>query len=215
MYDYNSGAYMFSEKKFENEIQYQREHCYYIRYNTKKALYALDKLCNDYNGDIQEKCFYYHVYLDLLFEAVGLIINRFKLKKEMENKNIGIQIKNNCQEYDFTEERYPLLNDKKFRNFIEHIDEKDAMLIENEKYFGTFNLIYHNMDVKLKKELLDTEKQQNNLLNLEEMTYTILNSYNNEIKKKTINLIELKKELIEINKISESIWGYLTDGFFK
>lgn len=211
MYDYESGAYVFSEKKFKNENIYQMENCYYIKYNTKKALYALDKLCDNYNGEIQEKCFYYHVYLDLLFEAVGMIINRFKPQKK--NGNIILQAENNCIEYNFSEEKYPLLNDKKFRNFIEHIDEKDETLIDNELYFGMFNLVYPNMDAKVKKELLDTEKQQNNLLNLEDMTYTILNSYNSEIKKKTINLNELKKELIEINKISENIWGYLTNGF--
>lgn len=212
MYDYKSGAYIYSEKKFENENIYQMENWYYIKYNTKKALYALDKLFDNYNGEIQEKCFYYHVYLDLLFEAIGMIINRFNPQKK--KGNIVLQAENNCIEYDFSKEKYPLLNDKKFRNFIEHIDEKDETLSDNKLFFGMFNLIYPDMDTKLKKELLDAKKQQNNLLNLENMTYTILNSYNNKIKKKTIDLNELKKELIEINRISEDIWYYLTEGFF-
>lgn len=127
MYDPKTGAYTRTIDKFEHESLYEQEVTYYMKYNSTKALYAIEKLSENYDGDIQEKCFHYHIYLDLLFESVGMIINRFKPQKK--SGNILKQSKNNCFEYDFNNRTYPLLNDKSFRNFIEHIDEKDEKLI--------------------------------------------------------------------------------------
>ena len=112
-------------------------------------------------------------------------------------------------------ENYPLLHDKSFRNFIEHIDEKGHMLIEKHKYWGTFNLIYPNMKEKVRNDLLDSHKPQNNLLNIENMTYTILDydKKTDSIKTKIINILELEKELQQIQKISSRIWSFLTELF--
>lgn len=214
MYDPKTNSYSRTVEKFPGEHLHKRETTYYLKYNSQKGLYAIEKLSEDYDGTLQEKCFNYHIYLDLLFEAVGMIINRFKPQKK--NGNILIQSQNNCIEYEFNSKNYPLLNDKRFRNFIEHIDERDEVLIENKVYYGTFNLIYSKMDIKIKNELLNTKKQQNNLLNLEDMTYTILDveKYNgSNIVKKVININILKDELIKINNISKAIWNYLNTDF--
>ena len=214
MYDPKTGAYSVTVEEFPNEHLHKRETTYYLNYNSQKGLYAIEKLSEDYEGTPQEKCFNYHIYLDLLFESVGMIINRFKPQKK--SGNILMQSQNNCIEYEFDSKNYPLLNDKSFRNFIEHIDERDEILIENKVYYGTFNLIYFNMDGKIKDGLLDTKKQQNNLLNLEDMTYTILDveKYNgSNIVKKVININELKNELMRINNVSKIIWNYLNTDF--
>lgn len=214
MYDPKTGAYSVTVEEFSNENLHKRETTYYLKYNSQKGLYAIERLSEDYEGTPQKKCFNYHIYLDLLFESVGMIINRFKPQKK--RGNILIQSQNNCIEYEFNSKNYPLLNDKSFRNFIEHIDERDEILIENEVFYGTFNLIYTKMDKKMKSDLLNEEKQQNNLLNLENMTYTILDveKYNeSNIVKKVININELKKELIKINNISKTIWNYLNTDF--
>lgn len=210
MYDPKSGIYMHSIETFHNEGLYKQESAYYLKYNSAKGIYAIEKISKDFKGNVQEKCFYYHMYLDLLFQSVGMIINRFKPHKK--SGNLFEQSKSNRIEYDFNKNNYPLLNDKSFRNFIEHIDERDEKLIDNKMYNGTFNLIYPNMDIKIKKGLLNVERPQNNLLNLEDMTYTILdsnNTANSSIEKKIININELKTELIQINTISTSIWDYL------
>lgn len=214
MYDPKTNSYSNTIEEFPGEHLHKRETTYYLKYNSQKGLYAIEKLFEDYDGTPQEKCFNYHIYLDLLFESVGMIINRFKPQKK--SGNILIQSQNNCIEYKFDNRNYPLLNDKSFRNFIEHIDERDEILIENKIYHGTFNLIYDKMDKKMKSELLSEEKQQNNLLNLENMTYTILDveKYNRlNIVKKVININELKDELTKINNISKTIWNYLNTDF--
>lgn len=136
-----------------------------------------------------------------------MIINRFKPNTRKASDNLKHQARINIKEYDYTDDNYPLLNDKDFRNFIEHIDEKDSVLIEDGNYYGTFNLIYPNMDENLKKELLNSKQKQNNLLNLETMDYRIVFIENESLQEKTINLIELKNELIGINRISEIIWN--------
>lgn len=201
MYNYEDGSYSFGVDNFTNEGMYQKESAYYIKYNSKKALYALSKI---FNGDdienVEEKCFYYHVYIDLLFEAVGMIINRFKISNQTGNR--ALQVDNNCKQYNFKKDEYPLLYDKSFRNFIEHIDERDEFLIDNNIYYGTFNLIYPKMDSKIKEGLLDSKKDQNNLLNIEKMTYTILdyNKLKNNKGKLNKKTIDLKKLEIEIKK---------------
>ena len=210
MYDSKTGIYMHTINTFKNEGLYKNESAYYLKYNSAKGIYAIEKLFEIFEGNTQEKCFYYHMYLDLLFQSVGMIINRFKPHKR--SGNLFEQAKSNRIEYDYNKNNYPLLNNKSFRNFIEHIDERDEKLIDNNMYNGTFNLIYPNMDIKTKKELLNSVKPHNNLLNLEDMTYTILDSDNKDvpnIEKKIININELKEELIKINKISTTIWDYL------
>lgn len=215
MYDLKTNSYTITEEEFPDEYLHKRETTYYLRYNSQKGLYAIRKLLEYYEGTPQEKCFNYHIYLDLLFESVGMIINRFKPHKK--RGNILIQSQKNCIEYDFNNNNYPLLSDKSFRNFIEHIDERNEALIENKVYYGTFNLIYSKMDKKTKNDLLSTERQQNNLLNLEDMTYTILDveKHNNgyHIVKKVININMLKDELKKINSISKAIWDYLNTDF--
>lgn len=145
MYNVEDGSYTYTMEKFNKEYIYQKECTYYLKYNSSKGLFAINNLYKNYEGDIQEKCLYYHVYLDLLFESVGLIINRFKPQKQAGRK-LKIQAQNNCIEYNYNKLYYPLLNDKNFRNFIEHIDERDRDLIESNQYYGTFNLIYEGMD---------------------------------------------------------------------
>ena len=145
MYNVEDGSYTYTMEKFNKEYIYQKECTYYLKYNSSKGLFAINNSYKNYEGDIQEKCLYYHVYLDLLFESVGLIINRFKPQKQAGRK-LKIQAQNNCIEYNYNKLYYPLLNDKNFRNSIEHIDERDRDLIESNQYYGTINLIYEGMD---------------------------------------------------------------------
>ena len=60
MYNYKTGGYVWSNEKFEGEKLYSKESVYYLRYNSQKALYAIEQLMKDYCGIPQEKCFYYH-----------------------------------------------------------------------------------------------------------------------------------------------------------
>lgn len=220
MYDYETGAYIFRKDTWPNESIYKKETTYYIKYNSKKALYALSKLFGPFKGCLEERCFYYHVYLDILFEAVGQITNRTKepTKKDKNNyTNMEKQAEVSRKEYGFDKEEYKVLQNNKIRNFIQHINEKDEVLINDNLYHGTFNLIYQHMSKKTKRELLNTEKPQNNLLNLCDKTYTIYYVDNKTGKKEMIivDLKELYKDIESINIISNKIWNYITEPFWE
>ena len=209
MYDSN-GAYI--EVADDLYGLYQFDNIYYIKYYCKKALFAIEKMYEDINiNNISEAAFYYHVYIDMLCDAVGLINDRFIEKKHCSDE-LKESIKINRKNYSFSEEKYKLLSDKDFRNFIEHINERSNKLIKNRKYYGTFNFVHSKMGKETIANILDDKKKQNNVLNLIDKTYRIVyvEKNTNKIETKEISIDELKKELISIYKISEKIWDYLT-----
>lgn len=119
------------------------------------------------------------------------------------------------KEYGFDKEEYKVLQNNKIRNFIQHINEKDEILINDNLYHGTFNLIYQHMNQKTRNELLNIKKPQNNFLNLCDKTYTIYYVDNKTGKKEIIivDLKELYKDIESINIISNKIWNYITNPF--
>ena len=135
MFDPKTGIYYYSIPEFENESSYHFEHTYYIQFNSKKALYLIDQL---YLLDMCSKdaIFHSHVFIDAIFQSAGLILNRFRCDKATGNNKK--QIDKNRKEYEFDEIEYPLLSDRDFRNFIEHIEEKDQKLIDNNVFFWYF-----------------------------------------------------------------------------
>ena len=211
MYDSKSGAFFYIASNDNNDYIYHWDNTYYIRYNSKKALFALEKLYADIDvTDSWAAAFYYHIYLDMLFNAVGLINDRFIIKKEM-SKELKDNITRNRKEYDFNSETYYWLSDKSFRNFIEHINSRCDKLIKNGKYHGAFNFIHPNIKQKVQEALASNEKMQNNLLNLINKTYVILDTTDGSITRKVIPLDKLKQELESINERSNVIWEFLND----
>lgn len=212
MYDPKTGTFFYGDDEAGKIGMLQKESAYYLKFNSEKALYAIDQLKQEYKGvSLADKCFHYHVYVDLLFEAVGLIYNRFVCTRRNAPANVLKLQQMNRQQYEFDESRFPLLHDKSFRNFIEHINERDERLVDSNNYFGTFNMIFSGMDMNTRKDLLKTDKPQNNLLNLEDMSYTILESNGGAVTQKTISILQLETEIKDINEISNKLWSFLTD----
>ena len=135
-------------------------------------------------------------------------------KKKTFYKEINIQRDKIVTAFEFNKINYPLLNDVDFRNFIEHINEKDCKLIEKQNYYGMFNLIYPGMDIKTKNNLESKSKIQNNIYNFIDKTYSIAFINNEHLKQKKIDLIELKNEISKIYEISNKIWDYLSNPTF-
>ena len=214
MYDPKTGAFFYGNDECGKIGLLQKESAYYLKFNTQKALYAIDQLKQKYEStSLPEKCFHYHVYVDLLFEAVGLIYNRFVCTKSSVPADVLKLQQMNCQQYEFDVNNYPLLHNKSFRNFIEHIDERDERLAESGNYFGTFNMIFEGMDTDTRQDLLKSNKPQNNLLNLEDMTYTILELKNGIPVQSSISIVELEKEIERILYVSAKLWDFLTNEF--
>ena len=227
MIEYKRGDYMYNPNTgvwIENAKDDFTEHfetTYYLKYNIEKAIYSLEKIMKvkiDFS-EFSNRCVYYHFYVDNLLNAIGHIRRRF-----FNNKANQERIERNKKEYNyiFINEQgkkiynYPIIGDNSIRNFIEHIDEKDEMLMKMGVYNGSFNVIYKGMNQQIKKDLLNSEKKQNNLLNLLSKEYKILtiNNNNNVVREYKLDLIELNNELKRLKKINDKIWSFLTDNLF-
>ncbi|MBE5820079.1 MAG: hypothetical protein E7310_04645 [Clostridiales bacterium] len=216
MYNPKTGAWSENANDDFNE---HFETTYYLKYNIEKAIYSLDKIMKrkiDYS-EFSNRCVYYHFYIDNLLNSLGHIRRRFF------NNNVEQErIERNRKEYNYiliNEHgksicNYPIIGDNNIRNFIEHIDEKDEVLMNIGIYYGSFNVIYKGMNQRLKIELLNNEKKQNNLLNLLTKEYKILTVEDGIVKEYKLNLIELEQELKELKKINDKIWSFLTDNIF-
>lgn len=207
MYYPETGWYGYGNDAFSNEQSYRFEATYYIKYNAEKALFALSHLKTGLEENNKD-CFYYHVYLDLFLNASGAVAKRFFVKKVYSDE-IKAQIHNNQLEYAYTSEQFPATQKVyKFRNYIEHIDDRGDALIRNGKFQGTFNVVFPNMSDDEKEEYLGNTNLRCNLLDLEKMEYHTYDNGEDDIQ--TINLNTLAEEIERILKTAEKIWDFLT-----
>lgn len=102
------------------------------------------------------------ILITYLLNSVGHIRRRFF------NNNVTLaKIERNRKEYDYNSIdeygvmtcKYPIINGNEIRNFVEHINEKDEILMNMGLYNGCFNVIYEGMDEQLKKALLSNERR--------------------------------------------------------
>lgn len=211
MYDPKSGGYYYpTQEQFDNEDKYRFESTYYIRYNAKRALYAMSKLkdqANEENPDV----FICHVYLDMLLEASGAVRRRFCTDGDLSNERLQ-QYLNNCKEYEYDDSAFPVLcRIYTVRNSVEHIDERDDRLIENDSFYGTFNAIHSCMEQEMVDGLTDSSKPQNNLLDIDSMTFTtFVRKGGKHLARESISLTKLEQELTRIHERAELIWSYIT-----
>lgn len=132
----NKGVYMEC-----NDKAYEVESAYYLNFQIQSALASLAQINSFYSlFEWENRCAYYHYYTDHLLYSLGQISNRFlphpsdnDLEKERKAAN-----RNNFQ---YSENEYPLLSDKRARNTIEHIDEHNQKIISTKLGVGGFNLI--------------------------------------------------------------------------
>ncbi len=177
---------------------YEWENAYYIGYNIEKAQFAIKNIFiqNIDFTKFSNPCTYYHIQIDILMEALGQITSRFipnnrNLKKYEEIKNI------NRSSYDFTSEEYPILYNRRIRNYVTHINEKNIDSIIQHKGLSGFNIIAPHINPEYDEKFL-SQKCSHNTLNLLDSTYYVYNI--TEEKYESINLKDLK---IELNKLSE------------
>ena len=107
---------------------------------------------------------------------------------DKERKNL------NRSNFQFTEEKYPILSDKKARNTIEHIDEYDNQTILKLGGVGGFNYIDSDTDAVLATELRNRRATHIYTLDLIKSELLIFKN-NSEV---TVNLKDLKQELVSL-----------------
>ena len=185
-------------------------------------MYSLRKILQSEidHSEFSNKCVYYHFYIDSLLNAIVHIRRRFddtryNIKK---NEKLYRHINRNKEMYRYINEgkkeewNYPTIhNSSTIRNFVEHINEKNAKLIEADTYYGCFNVVYEGMDLNTKEELRSNEKKQNNLLYLINKEYRILTvkDEKKKVEEYKLDLLELEKELKEMKAINDQIWEKL------
>lgn len=134
---------------FDDDREFERESAYYLSFQIVSALISLDYL-NNYRDDLvwKSKYTYYHYYTDHLLFSVGMITNRFVITDKDKGLNLARK-EANRQNYKFTEDKYPILSDKRARNVIEHIDEYNQRIIKQKNGVGGFNVIDENASPEL------------------------------------------------------------------
>ena len=179
-----------------NELPFEAEECYFLNFQITSALAALDYLLNqkyEESMPFDSKCEYYHFYSDHLLYSWGQITNRFVIN----NKDKGIQRerKERCiGNFFFNEDQYSVLNDKRPRNTIEHLDEHNHKIIEDHKGVGGFNLIDCDIDEDLVMLLRNCRETHPYTLDLLSSQLYIQRNGN----PLTIDLLVLKEELLKL-----------------
>jgi len=142
------------------EKGYEAESCYYLLFQIKSVYMCINKLtekpqkfdCEMWDND----CEFYHFYCDHLLFSLGQISNRFVYSGK--EKTYKARIKDNCNNFRFSEDLFPIISNKQIRNTVEHIDEYDIDTIGGYKGVGGFNVIFDNMEAKIREAIIDTKQ---------------------------------------------------------
>lgn len=204
MYDPNLGLFLNGQDSFPNQAAYRFAHNYYIKFNAEKALFALEQL-DQLASSAQPDCTRCHIYSDLLLDGCGMVRKFFVAGNKNVSDEHEKQVAENRYVYEYDESKYPAISSCKFRNFVEHIEERINCLIARGSFFGTFNVIYPGMDDGLRRGLSDVNRQQNNTLDLESMTYRIVDRPGEPVCE--LNLNKLRQELVLILERTNIVWN--------
>ena len=199
------GLYMRCDDR-ANEVETN----HYLKFYIKSALISLRMLTNYNSMDdsvFESKAQYYHFYTDHLLYSIGQISERFRLKaKPLENeKEYYERRKINRNNYKFSDEEYPILSNKLFRNTVEHIDEYNINVIENNIGVGGFNYIDESIHEELVNILLSERKNHIYTLNLLKMELYITR----DKKELTLDLMALKNEIDNLMEKVDSFASFL------
>ncbi len=186
------GVYIETEDR-----PYEAESCYYLNFQIISALVSLEYIMMS-NPKIlvlfENKYQYYHYYADHLLYSIGQICNRFVITPK--DRGVVLERKQaNIQNFQFTPDNFPILNDKRGRNTIEHLDEHNRKIIEMCDGVGGFNLIDVDTEPSLITHLRD--KRETHPYTLDLISREILIVRNGE-EKLSINIDDLKNELLKL-----------------
>lgn len=194
-----------------NEKPYEAESAYYLNFQIVSALFSLDRMQSRPDDDYWEnRCQYYHYYSDHLLYSLGQIINRFVITDKDKDMVLERKQKNRMN-YRFYKETYPILSDKRARNMVEHIDEYNQKIIQENKGVGGFNLI----DNEANEDLVEVLRSKRNLhpYTLDLLRGELL------IRWKTENLVivlsELESELRLLHSSVKMFMECVFDPFFR
>ena len=183
------------------------EASYYLHFYLVSALVSLKHIYDFRYYDtnmFENKCQYYHYYVDHLLYSIGQISERFRVKNNPSNKEKDYYVRRSANRinYGFDDVSYPILSDKSFRNTIEHIDEHNINIINKHDAVGGFNVIEEGISEDLKELLLKKRNIHPYILDLILKRLYIERNGNSL----TLNLEDLEQELIQLKKRVDDFW---------
>lgn len=177
------------------ERGYEAESLYYLNYYIISALICISKIDNcelidGFENEIQ----YYHFYTDHLLFSIGQISSRFIINEKTDSKLLKERKTINRQNFMFLEKDFPIISDRKPRNVVEHIGEKNIKIIEKKYGVAGFNVINSTISEELANALRKHTFIYNYTLDL--ICREIIIVEKDEIIKTDID--ELKAELLKL-----------------
>lgn len=135
------------------DTAYETECTYYLNFHIVSAIASIEKLREYCPAPVWEnRCQYFHYYTDHLLFSLGQIANRLVITDN--DKGLSLERKKcNRGNYLFSEEHYPILSDKRARNMMEHIDERNQKIIKDQSGVGGFNVIEADTPPELAERL--------------------------------------------------------------
>ena len=201
-----------------DDYPYEVAATYQLKSYITFALVGLHKIENESPSDLElfdNRVQYYRFYLDKVFDSVGKIHSRFTTiskgnpsVKQIKNEYVEL----NRLNYRFSEAIFPLLSNKKPRNIIEHVDERNLLTIKEHNGVGGFNVIFDNSDSALIDTLLKKRQHYPYTLDMRYKTVYFYNiqDENDQTKEFEIHLDDLKEELIKLKENINILDSYLS-----
>ncbi len=163
-----------------DDYPYEVAATYQLKSYITFALVGLNKIENESSSDLNlfdNRIQYYRFYLDKVFDSLGKIHSRFTTINKgnpdvLEIKNEYVSL--NRLNYKFSEDIFPLLSNKKPRNIIEHIDERNLLTIKEHNGVGGFNVIFKDSDTELINSLLNKRMHYPYTLDSEKYLHKLL-----------------------------------------
>lgn len=200
------------------DYPYEVETTYQLKYYILAALVSIncilepvENMIDKFENEIQ----FYRYYVDNLFYYLGLINERFVCKSNIRDKGLDQEkvnrIAHNKINYQFTELDFNILSNKRPRNIIEHLDERNVKTILDNNGVGGFNVIFSGHDSEVVESIRRNRKYYPYILDLhnKKVLFYDAQAKQNEAKQFEIDISELQNELRKLEKNVKSFAGFL------
>ncbi len=189
------GVYAYTED-YNTEVVVN----YQLSYLVDSALLSIDRVLGEYpqNHSYLNKIQYYRFYVDHLMMCLGRI-NDYLVPKGNATDFINL----NRNLYNFTDDTFPIISEKKPRNLVEHLSERNNITIKNYGSVGGFNVLFLDSDKELKDSVTNKKEYYPYTLDLENNSIVFSDNRNRSdgsIENYSIDLLLLRKELNELKQ---------------
>ncbi|SKA68937.1 hypothetical protein SAMN02745111_01690 [Eubacterium uniforme] len=201
------GIYCNGNEQYDFELLYYMK--YYLNSIEVALFYMFDiKIMKETMnlGIFENDAAYYHFYTDHLLYCMGQIAMRFVEGNEKQNE-VKRRIEINKRALGVNEDKYPILCDKRYRNSIEHIFNRNIDIIVENGQVGGFNFINNQTEYDIRKNLYE---EKNKYVCILDITNKMI-QLNNKGNWLELDIDKLQKEVKELKKNVDCNWNMLRE----